>query len=456
MHFLEIIRTSIISDKRLVLPNEFTMKYGKELSDHAIIKVPNGIWHIVISKAEGELVFENGWPEFMEFYSIRVGHLIVFRYDGNSKFQVHIFGMDTTEIDYYPSHMDNAKHEVEVVSSYSDEVEVVLPSKKRRKVEVISVHSDSTQSYSLSSESTLRSNYEPSMFAESATQSNNEPSLRECPDKTPVQKTIAPKRFHTEAFRATLEAAEAFKPENPFFKRIIQDSHIKKGVKVPVAFANSYLRNITRMMITLRISDGRTWEVGYISRTVQIERTESMIYKGWYKFVADNHLKAGNVCVFELVDRKKIKINVHIFRQQTTYSRKLTPKSSYYTDEFQATLEAAEEFTSENPFFKIVMHASHIKSGILSVPAVFATSHLRNVTRMTITLKVDEKTWEVGYLSTTPTERKIARGLIYRGWRVFVADNDLNEGDVCVFELVDHRKKFEMNVHIFRLLQDMV
>ncbi|KAI3861328.1 hypothetical protein MKW92_022502, partial [Papaver armeniacum] len=81
------------------------------------------------------------------------------------------------------------------------------------------------------------------------------------------------------------------------------------------------------------------------------------------------------------------------------------------------------------------------------VPAAFGTQHLTDITRMVITLKVaDDKTWEVNYVSGTPSERRISLG-----WREFVADNDLKEGDVCIFELVDFGKKLKMNVHIFRL-----
>ncbi|XP_026428234.1 B3 domain-containing transcription factor VRN1-like [Papaver somniferum] len=305
MHFFKILDTYSNKHKRLELPREFTDNYGTELSDLAILKVLNSIWHIRLKKAKGLLLFENGWPEFMDFYSICVGHVLLFRYDGNSKFQVH---------------------------------------------------------------------------------------------------------------------------------------------RVPAVFAASHLRNITETMITPMVSDGRTWNVRYVSRSP----TDKRLSHGWCKFVADNDLKEGNVCVFELIDRKKIEMIVHIFRQHKPFSRKLPPKSSNYTAEFQATLEEAEKFTSENPFFKVVIQDAHIKAGTVRVPADFATSHLTNITRMVITLRVsDERTWDVGYVSQTPMERRISQG-----WREFVADNDLKEGDVCVFELVDNRENFEMNVHIFRLEQD--
>ncbi|KAI3861329.1 hypothetical protein MKW92_022503, partial [Papaver armeniacum] len=75
-----------------------------------------------------------------------------------------------------------------------------------------------------------------------------------------------------------------------------------------------------------------------------------------------NHLMEGDVCVFELVDREKIKMNVHLFKQQKAFARKLNPKIRYFTAEFKATLEAAKKFTSENPFYKVVMQASYVQT----------------------------------------------------------------------------------------------
>ncbi|KAI3958744.1 hypothetical protein MKX01_023420 [Papaver californicum] len=224
MHFFKIFPSSIIKDKRL--------KIWKELSDHAIIKVPNGIWHIGMRESEGLVLFENGWPEFMEFYSVCVGHLMVFRYDGNSKFQVHIFGMNATEIKY-PSHFENADHEVDVISNHSDDVQVI--SVHPPEVEMISVHSDSsTQSKDEPSMSTI------GVFASSGGRHNQiaEPIRHEFPQTSQQQKAtskFAPKRSYTAAFQASrskesaIEAAKEFTSDNPFYKVLMRPSYVKGG-----------------------------------------------------------------------------------------------------------------------------------------------------------------------------------------------------------------------------------
>ncbi|XP_026402155.1 B3 domain-containing protein Os03g0620400-like [Papaver somniferum] len=511
MHFFKIFHSSIVRDKRLELPKEFARKFGEELSesDHAIIQIPNGIWHIGMKKAEGLVLFENGWPEFMEFYSICVGHLMVFRYDGNSRFQVHIFGMNATEIKY-PSHFESTNHEVEVISTHSDDVELI--SAHPAAIEIISVHSDSSTS--------TQSDGEPSLSTLSVFASNEDnhnqivESARpmcELPQPYQLQRAFSsksrPQRSCTAAFLASqlqesaLKAAAKFTSDNPSFKAIMRSSYLKRGtLGVPNAFGTSYLKNRTRLAVTLMVSDGKTWEARYLSR-VKGRRSLS----GLGKFVSDNHLREGDVCVFELVDRIKFKINVHIFRvsqeiisihsggrtkgepsmstlvefassegrpnqeaepathefpqasqKRKAFSSKFTHKRSY-TMALQASqlqesaLEAAEKFTSDNPFYKVLMRPSYVRGGYVRVPMVFAKQYLKITTQMAVTLGVsDGRTWEVLYLARAQHDRRLSQG-----WPKFVSDNHLKEGDLCVFELVD-RINIEMKVHIFRVSQEII
>ncbi|KAI3861327.1 hypothetical protein MKW92_022501, partial [Papaver armeniacum] len=50
---------------------------------------------------------------------------------------------------------------------------------------------------------------------------------QEFSQKRAKQRTVIPTRIHTKEFKETLEAAEAFKSDNPSFKLILQASHFK-------------------------------------------------------------------------------------------------------------------------------------------------------------------------------------------------------------------------------------
>lgn len=82
------------------------------------VKVPSGSeWKMKLRECYGKLWLENGWLEFKEHYSIGRGHMLMFRYEGNSKFQVVIFDRSTMEIDYTstPIHFDESDDSVETL-----------------------------------------------------------------------------------------------------------------------------------------------------------------------------------------------------------------------------------------------------------------------------------------------------------------------------------------------------
>ncbi|KAB1669454.1 hypothetical protein ES319_1Z043300v1, partial [Gossypium barbadense] len=68
---------------------------------------------VELTKCGGKIWFENGWLEFSNLYSLELGHLLVFRYDGNSNFHVIIFDRTASEIQY-PYTSNNQKQSNEI------------------------------------------------------------------------------------------------------------------------------------------------------------------------------------------------------------------------------------------------------------------------------------------------------------------------------------------------------
>ncbi|MED6139998.1 hypothetical protein PIB30_088990 [Stylosanthes scabra] len=84
-----------------MIPRKFVRKYGECLSNKVVLKVPNGTeWKVYLEKHDDETWFQNGWKEFVEHHSLQHGDLLVFRFEGTSHFNVTIFDMSATEIDY--------------------------------------------------------------------------------------------------------------------------------------------------------------------------------------------------------------------------------------------------------------------------------------------------------------------------------------------------------------------
>lgn len=82
------------------------------------LKVPHGsTWPIELKKCDnGMFWLGKGWREFMEHYSIGHGHLVVFKYEGDSMFHVIIFDKSASEIDYSSSSGEALNHEAELLS----------------------------------------------------------------------------------------------------------------------------------------------------------------------------------------------------------------------------------------------------------------------------------------------------------------------------------------------------
>ena len=83
--------------------------YGNDLSDTiSLILPPNKVWKFDLVRQNNKAYLQNDWPKFVEFYSLSHGHFLVFKYQGNSCFNVVIFDLGASEIDY-PCHYETGR-----------------------------------------------------------------------------------------------------------------------------------------------------------------------------------------------------------------------------------------------------------------------------------------------------------------------------------------------------------
>ena len=94
------------------VPDKFVRRFKDELSVAVALTVPDGhVWRVGLRKADNnnKIWFQDGWQEFVDRYSIRIGYLLVFRYEGNSAFSVYIYNLPHSEINYHSTGlMDSA------------------------------------------------------------------------------------------------------------------------------------------------------------------------------------------------------------------------------------------------------------------------------------------------------------------------------------------------------------
>ncbi|KAF5745716.1 B3 domain-containing transcription factor VRN1-like [Tripterygium wilfordii] len=238
--FFQIILEDSIQEKKLKLPLKFTQKFGVELSEFAILTVADGaVWQVGLTKSSSRICFDEGWDEFTVHYSLSHGHFIVFAYEGDSAFNVHIFDKSACEI-VYP-HVDLV--EVDFPADKEDEDDPPTPITHRQ----------------------YRSR-----------QSNV-----------------------SEGSRRALDAAKAMKPKNPSFMIVMKpcDLH-RKALHVPALFARYHLNGKPTNM-TVVASTGREWTLN----VRETKDGALLFSGGCSQFIADNKLKNGDICVFEQITK---------------------------------------------------------------------------------------------------------------------------------------------------------
>ncbi|KAI3965716.1 hypothetical protein MKX01_010673 [Papaver californicum] len=279
--FFSIIHNAIIESGELALPKKFVWKFGKELSDVAVITIPNGeVWHVQLREAKGEIFFGKGWKDFMDYFPLHPGHFLTFQYNGNSDFDVFVCDLSACEI-HYPPHTSN----VEIPNHTS--------------VSPVSATEET-----------------PASATEEKDCIENLEILCPCPiSSIPLPASSVPlpakKQRKNRAGRKTNACGS--QSGNPTFKIVMQPAYVREGrtvVHVPVGF--NVFREVDRDIVTLGDSEGRTWDVGI--STYREKQTKLMT--GWSDFVMDNRLEVGDVCTFELIDRDNLKMDVTIMRAQ--------------------------------------------------------------------------------------------------------------------------------------------
>lgn len=113
--------------------------------------------------------------------------------------------------------------------------------------------------------------------------------------------------------------------------------------------------------------------------------------------------------------------------------------------------QLAIKFKSVRPSFLQVMKECNVyKRFYLSIPGSFANEYLplRNV-KVILRLPRGKKKWEISYVYRDSASRFVGK------WWKFSIENNLEVGDVCVFELTKD-EGFAMTVHIFRVVEEVV
>ncbi|KAK1559151.1 hypothetical protein Q3G72_011214 [Acer saccharum] len=335
-HFFKVILPATLQDKKLVIPEKFVRKFGDELSAVAKLTVPNGhAWHVGFTKAGRKMWFDDGWPDFVNHFSICAGYFLVFRYGKNSNFHVLIFDKTACEIryPYYRgrlktdernfAHHDEMKDDnsVEIVgfttpnSTYNYLQNKAFNKHPRSSSKLYTPPSQPSFGQALGinrcgkcGTSFNSPNFKYPNNPDSSTQDKHEEEVK-MHLRFDGSASARKRKVRTNERERQIDAANAFEPSNPFCRIVMQPSYTST-LCLPSRFSQKHLNGVSRF-IKLQISDGKQWSVRCLYR-----RKRATFGQGWRSFILDNNLGEGDVCVFEVLRSRDIVLQVTVFRVQ--------------------------------------------------------------------------------------------------------------------------------------------
>ncbi|CAL1396446.1 unnamed protein product [Linum trigynum] len=303
--FFRIILPSMLEKKKLKLPLKFVKMHGAELASTAALTSPNGrVWKVGVEKVtrdNEEIWLGDGWAEFVAHHSILAGFFVVFEYQvGRSAFTVSIFDFTTCSIDYPKiEQFDEETGSPHCIVISSDEEGDCEP-RARNKLR-----------------SRRRQTADPMT-----------PEIKETLEFLEATGIATSSGFHHRLpmiyrlCKKGIEEAIACKPEDrPCFIAVLNSNHIRGSTRtiIPTRFGREHKiqRSCSRSGI-LEVCNGENageqWKV-------ELARNGSgqdmFMGKGWVKFMEDNNLGEGDVCLFQLLSSEDpVKMDVSIFPAQ--------------------------------------------------------------------------------------------------------------------------------------------
>ncbi|KAF5208375.1 AP2/B3-like transcriptional factor family protein [Thalictrum thalictroides] len=295
-------------DCQLELPSEFVEEHGNQLSDVVVLKVRIGdTWNIRLRRFAGRIVFNEGWKDFTDLYSLDMGYCLFFTYSGNSRFDVVICDSGDVEI-IYPSKPVKSEEPIQ-------DKKTVVPMSTNDGTGKKFVKKPSITS----KKDNLRESVVIAGKHHQGKQINEpvEPSLCRMAEDAAINEVRAEKPLFlkTKEKDSGVTTTVAFESNNPFFKLNVSSAYYKHG---HMFFPRHFLENHVpafNSSVTLGVANmEKKWLVGCYS-TKFTKGTTWRMSKGLCVFMREANIKVGDSCIFELIDKENVIFNVIVLSQ---------------------------------------------------------------------------------------------------------------------------------------------
>ncbi|PRQ20354.1 putative transcription factor B3-Domain family [Rosa chinensis] len=427
-HFLSIILDDTSRVIKLGIPEDFVSKYGKDLSNSVTFRLPYGSeWEVGLTRYNGEVWFDKGWPDFSNFYSLGYNDLLVFGYEGKSRFQVSIFDKSTIEIEYpvkVPNIEESDEHDDSSVEILED---FPLYLRKARETSRLPSSLPRVKDRTISSGTAkINLGFEKSMKKKEThgSKSGRKSSVILCVPGGSKTWTVA-LNYQQKARRVSF---------NTGWIEFLRDNNLK------VWDVCDNEDNVTELDDAYDDEDAD-------DDSIEILNHFPSFTKGKEKFALPSQLHKRRRTTSSTKAESTMK---HVggcsktqkfLKQRPEVFKRIHPVMASIGRDL--AFQRATAFKPPHPHFAVSIKPSYIRGNYLWLPTVFVHGHLIKWPSDAILKVSDGARWPVCF------HYNKARATLQGGFAKFVRGNNLKAGDACVFVLTNNIK-FLFDVFIFR------
>ncbi|KAF7043896.1 hypothetical protein CFC21_053198 [Triticum aestivum] len=424
-HFLMFI----VDDcgQEMIVPDEFLRRFRGKIPREIRLQTRNGhSYTIGVAKYPDKLVLQAGWETFVKTYDLHMDDCVVFRYKGNSQFDVIVFDRFGRE---------------KAFSVIRDSAPPVQES-----------HNSGTENLDRSH------GHSQPMEVQSPIENANHPEGRPQPMRMqPPTENANPSHAHPQPMRMqppteNLDDPVGFSPPTENVNNLFghsQPTQMQPSTEAVHHFAQMQpsteaVDHSNGHALTMQMqpssevvdhSNGhaQTMQMQLFCRPTKLRQTMLQ----W------DYLSMGNETAPSPSDTPRDSLSSeHDIEGCASPRYTLIYNTSLNTVQKEEVDEQVKSIHKDNPIFVAVMRRFNVTGTCtLTFSKKYVQTHVGDKERR-ICLQRCGKRWDVQFSSSVEVKR------IVSGWRKFVKDNDVETGDICIFELLKIDEMCTMEVHI--------
>ncbi|CAN6356789.1 unnamed protein product [Urochloa humidicola] len=304
----------------IIIPEKFVWNFNVQITEGVDLKAGSGeTWHVGVERRDDGLLLTSGWKDFVKAHELKENDLLIFTCSGNSSFDILIFeasGCEKLSSLFANRAGPNLHKHLNDTKGQNAEPYPLTDSEASMPPQLVGFTHMASTSKKYNCMTKPRKEHQ-SLNSSSCYVKHEQIEEDESNDR------YADSRFYysrnvnrlTEEEKENILKLASIQPENPAFMAALQKSHRQRQnnfLVVPSRFAADHLQGRTQEIILCRPSRKDKWRVRYYYTSY----TRGFQNLQFFRFVHDNKLGEGDICVFELMKGpKRVMMTVHVIRK---------------------------------------------------------------------------------------------------------------------------------------------